>query len=70
MTSIGRQPQNIKSGIFQQPIIGSNLSLDEQTTFYKSLKWRHPPMEEDLNILKVEYLSIHHLDYTHILNLS
>ena len=25
-----------------------NLSLDYQTIFYKSLKWRRPPMEENL----------------------
>ena len=34
-----------------------NLSFDDQTIFYKSLKWRRPPMEDDLKILKVEYLS-------------
>ena len=31
-----------------------NLSLDDQTIFYKSLKWRWPPMEDDLQVLKVE----------------
>ena len=36
-----------------------NLSLDDQTIFYKSLKWRRPPMEDDLQILKEEYLSNH-----------
>ena len=36
-----------------------NLSLDNQTIFYKSLKWRWPPMEDDLQILKEEYLSNH-----------
>ena len=25
-----------------------NISLDDQIIFYKSLKWRRPPMEEDL----------------------
>ena len=25
-----------------------NLSLDDHTIFYKSLKWRQPPLEEDL----------------------
>ena len=34
-----------------------NLSLDDQTIFYKSLKWGWPLMEVDLKILKVEYLS-------------
>ena len=29
-----------------------DLSLDDQTVFYKSLKWRQPPMEYDLKILK------------------
>ena len=29
-----------------------NLSLDDQTIFDKSLKWRWPPMEDDLKILK------------------
>jgi hypothetical protein len=35
MTTNGRQPQNIKSGMYQQPPIGSysnlNLILDDQT---------------------------------------
>ena len=26
-----------------------NLSLVDQTIFYKSLKWRWPPMEDNLN---------------------
>ena len=30
-----------------------SLSLDDQTMFYKYLKWRWPPMEKDLKILKV-----------------
>ena len=33
-----------------------NLSWDDQTIFYKSLKWRQPPMEDYLKILNVEYL--------------
>jgi hypothetical protein len=37
----------------------SNLSLDEQTILYKSIKCRRPPMEDKLKILKVEYLSNH-----------
>ena len=36
-----------------------NFSLDDQTLFYKSLKWRHTLMEDDLKRLKVEYLSNH-----------
>ena len=47
-----------------------NLSLDDQTIFYKSFKWRWPPMEDNPKILKVEYLSNHLLDHTKILNLS
>ena len=31
--------------------------LDDQTIFYKSLKWRWPHMEVGLKILKVEYIS-------------
>ena len=46
-----------------------SLSFDDQTIFYKSLKWGWPPMEEDLKILKVEYLSNHLLDHTQVLNL-
>ena len=34
-----------------------NLCLDDQTIFYKTLRWRRPPMEENLKILKVEYFS-------------
>ena len=34
-----------------------NLSLDDWTTLYKSIKWRRPPLEDDLKRLKVEYLS-------------
>ena len=33
-----------------------NLSLDDQTIYYKSFKWRRPPMEDDLKILKGEYI--------------
>ena len=70
----GRQPQNIKSGISQQPLIGSysnfNLSLYDQTIFCKSFKRGQPPMEDNLKILKAEYLSNHLLDPTHILNLT
>jgi hypothetical protein len=47
-----------------------NLSLDDQTIFYKFLKWRLPQMEDDLKILKVKYLSYQLLDHTQLLNLS
>ena len=36
-----------------------NLRLDDQTIFFKSSKWRQPPMEDDIKILNVEYLSNH-----------
>jgi hypothetical protein len=36
----------------------------------KCLKWRQPLMEDDLKILKVEYLSNHLSDPTQILNSS
>jgi hypothetical protein len=47
-----------------------NLSLGGQTTFIKSLKGRHSPIEDDLKILKVEYISNLLLDHAQILNLS
>ena len=65
-TSNGRRPQNIKSGISQQPLIGSysNFKLSLR------LQWRRQPMKEDLKILKVEYISNHVLDHSQILNLN
>ena len=36
----------------------------------QSVQWRLPPKEDDLRILKVEYLSDRLLDPTQILNLS
>ena len=72
-TSNGRRPQNIKSWISQQPLIGSSLNfklkLRGQNQNQKWLKWWRPPMEDDLRILKVEYLSDHWLDLPQILNL-
>ena len=47
-----------------------NLSLDDLTILCKSIKWRQPPMEDDLKILKVEYLSNLLLDHTQNKNLS
>ena len=51
-TSNRRQPQNIKSGISQQPLIGSSsnfkLKLRGPTQIHKCLKWRQPPIEDDL----------------------
>ena len=73
-TSNGRRPQNIKSWISQQPLIGSSsnfkLKLRGPNKNIKCLKWRRPPMEDDLKILKVEYLSNHSSDPPQILNLS
>ena len=73
-TSNGRQPQNIKSGISQQPLIGSfsnlKLKLRRPNQSQKCLKQRRPPMEDDLKILKVEYLRNHWSDLSQIWNLS
>ena len=70
----GRWPQNIESWISQQPLIESysdfKLQLIWPTIFCKSFKWRRPPIEDDLKILKVEYLSNLLLDHTQISNLS
>ena len=73
-TSNGRRPQNIKSLISQQPLIGSSsnlkLKLRGPNKNIKCLKLRRPPMEDDLKILEVEYLSNHSSDPPKILNLS
>jgi hypothetical protein len=62
-----------KSKIFQQPLIGSSsnfkLKLKGPNQIQKCLKWQ-PPMEDDLKILKVEYLRNHWLDLPQISNLS
>ena len=72
-TSNGRRPPNIKSWISQQPLIGSSsnfkLKLRGPNQNKKYLKWRRPPMEDNLKILKVEYLSNHWSDLPQILNL-
>ena len=72
MTSNGRQPQNIKSGIscFLDHTQILNLDLGDQIKFFKYFKWRRPPMEEVLKIFKVEYLSNHLLDLPKILSLT
>ena len=46
-----------------------NLSLYDQTIFYKSLTWRRPSMEDDLKVSKLEYFSNRLFDHTQILNL-
>ena len=71
----GRQPENIKSGLYQQPLIGSysNFKLKlrwSNNIFYKSFKWGRTPMEDDLKIFKVEYLNNHLMDRTQLLNIS
>jgi hypothetical protein len=60
---------NIKSGISQQPLIGSSTNLKlkprgpNQNKIWLERKTtsdgRRPPIEDDLKILKVEYLSNH-----------
>ena len=74
MTSNERRPQNIKCGISQQPLIGSFSNLKHKlrrpNQNQKCLKQRRPPIEEDLQILKVEFLSNHWPDLSQILNLS
>ena len=42
----------------------------DQTIFCKCFKCRRPPIEDDLKILKVKYLSNRLLDHTEILNLD
>ena len=55
MTSNGRQPQNMKSGISQQALVGSysNLKLmllviGFKVIVYKGIKWRQPLTEDNL----------------------
>ena len=64
--------KNFKSEISEEPLIGSysnfKLKLRWQTISYKSIKWRWPPVEDNLKILKVEYLSIHLLDIPQLLH--
>ena len=60
--------------ISQQPLVGSypnfKLKLRGSIQTVKSLKLKMTPMEDDLKILNVEYLSNHWLDLIQILNLS
>ena len=73
-TTNGRRPQNMKSGISQQPLVGSysnlKLKLWDQIRVYKGIKSRRPPAEDDLKIWKVEYFSFHWSDLTQIWNWS
>jgi hypothetical protein len=56
----GRRPQNIKSWISQQPLNGTSsnfkLKFRGPNKMKYCLKWIWPTMEDDLKILKVEYL--------------
>ena len=68
MTSNGRWPQNINFGISQQPMIGSSsnfkLKLRGPSKIRKCSEWKWSSMEDDLKILKVEFLSNHWSDLT------
>ena len=70
----GRWPQNIKSWISQQPLIGfsSNLKLKLRGTnpYKKYSTQRQAPVKDDLKILKLEYLNNHWSDFLQILNLG
>ena len=72
MTSNGRWPQNIKSWISPQPLIESSsnfkLRLRGPNQNWKWLKWTWPTMEDDLKILKVEYIRNQLSDLTKISN--
>ena len=73
-TSNGRRPKNIKSWISQQSLIKSfsnfKLKLRGLNQNRKCLKWRQPPKESDLKILKVKYISNPWPNLPQILNLS
>ena len=70
----------MKRIISQQPLVGSYSNLElklmgsNQSVHRYEMKiisnGTQPPMEDDLNILKVEYLSNHWSNLTQILNLS
>ena len=79
-TSSGRRPQNMESGISQQPLVRSysNLKLEliwsNQSVQRYQMKMtsngRWPPADDDLKIWQVEYLSNHWSDLTQIWNWS
>jgi hypothetical protein len=56
-----RQPEYLSIHLLDHTQI-LNFSLNNQTIFLKSSKLRRPPMEEKLNLLKVEHLSNHCMD--------
>jgi hypothetical protein len=62
MTSNGRRSPmeddlNMKSGIYQQPLVGSfsnlKLKLWDEIRVYKGIKWRRPPVEDNLKIWNI-----------------
>ena len=73
VTSNGRPPHKIKSGIYEQPLIGSysnfKLKLKWLNKNWKCLKLRQPQMEDDLKILKVKHLRNYWSDLPQTLNL-
>ena len=91
MASNGRRPQNIKSGISQQPLIRFSLNFKFQLreavkkerrkkTYWILLKFQtqaymtkpcfvNPSNEDNLKLLKLEYLINNFLDHTQFLNL-
>ena len=74
ITSNGRQPQNIKSGLSQQQLIGPysifKLSLRRPKQSVQILQMKTISIGRRPQILKVEHLSNHILDCTPILNLT
>ena len=72
-TSNGRQPQNMKSEISLNHLSDHlqilNLYWGDQTKIKNFFKWRQPPMEDNLKIFKVEYLSNQWSDLPQIWNL-
>ena len=65
----------IALAISQQLIIGSSLDFElrlrgNKLNLRRFLKWRRPPLEDNLKILKVEYICNHWWDCPQILNLS
>jgi hypothetical protein len=51
-------------------LYGTNPFNEDDLPWKTTFHGRRPPIEDDLTILKVEYLSNHLLDPTQILNLS
>ena len=66
--------QWIRQNITKQALIRNQNMKGKNMIWFqdlrKSFKWRWTPMEDDLYILKVEYLINRLLDHTQILNLD